>query len=123
MIPEIQSMRDSVRARVPKSTPAYRRKRINYDGAETRAKIIGVCRDLMVTGRFRPSQKELLGAGLKRKALQYHFQCLPDLYDAALDEATRTAVLARIMPNGPWPAADDCARIIRAVLIGRLVAT
>jgi len=123
MFPEIQSMRERERTRVSKSMPAFKRTRLNYDGAETRTRIIVTCQELMLSGRFRPTQKELLGAGLKLKALKYHFQCLPDLYDVALDDATRAGVLARIMPNGPWPSTEDCARIIRAVLIGRLVAT
>jgi hypothetical protein len=122
MFPEIQSMRERARTRVSKSLPAFRRTRLNCDGAETRAHIVHVCRTLMVSGRFRPVQKELLGAGLRLKALRYHFRSLADLHEEALDDNTKQAIVRLVMPNSV-PATVDVPRIVRAVMIGRLVAT
>jgi hypothetical protein len=90
-------------------------------GEETRAAIIARCRDLMTAGTFRPVRKQLLGDGVRPKALKYHYPNLQLLYIVALDEPTSTKILSLLMPNGPWPAADDCARVVRAAVNGRLV--
>ncbi len=107
--------------KVDRNLRGYDRTRSNANGDDTRAKIVGRCRALMITGRFRPMYHELVKGGVSRKAIVYHFRTLDDLYEEALDEPTRVGILTHLMPNGPWPASDDCARIVRAVTLGRLV--
>lgn len=110
------------RSRVNPNLRRPDRSRSYVNGDDTHARIVARCRELMVSGRFRPLQRELtIGGGFSLKSLRYHYKRLDDLYEEALDDATRVGILARLMPNGPWPAAEDCARIVRAVVIGRLV--
>ena len=110
------------KVRVDRNLRRPDRRRGYVNGDDTHLRIVARCRELMVGGRFRPLQRELTtGAGFSLKSLRYHHKRLDDLYEEALDDATRTGILARLMPNGPWPAAEDCARIVRAVVIGRLV--
>lgn len=92
-----------------------------------RADIVGAdrilqrCRELMRAGILRPQAHELCVGIITDAAINRHFETMSRLYLAALeDEDTRAVVLARLMPNGPWSAADDCARIVRAVITGRL---
>jgi hypothetical protein len=104
-------------------TAALRRRKAktNATGAVSKEAALEACRALMDSGRFRPSFAEMAKAGVSKKIVQRHFGTIGDLHTGALDhEATRVSVLRRLMPNGPWPAADDCARILRAVLLGRL---
>lgn len=90
------------------------------NGIYTRWRVVNRCRELMAEGRFRPSVRRICTGGLTEKAVRYHFANLDELYEAALDDATRVLMLSRIMPNGPWPCASDCDRIVRAVVLGRL---
>lgn len=95
--------------------------RLYKNGATTRDRIIGRCRDLLIAGNFRPTQKDICFGTISLKALRYHFDSLPHLVEAAIaDHATSTAILSRVMPNGPWPAAEDCSRIVRAIVWGRV---
>jgi hypothetical protein len=99
----------------------YHRTRSNRNGDDTRDRIVQRCRALMIAGHFRPAQVQICN-GISVKAVRYHFRTLGDLYEEALDEGTKAAILGRLMPNGPWPAAEDCARIVRAVVVGSLAA-
>lgn len=84
-------------------------------------RILARCRELMRGGVLRPQAHEICVGIITDAALARHFETMSKLYLAALDdEDTRVAILARLMPNGPWPAADDCERIVRAVITGRL---
>ncbi len=94
--------------------------RLNSNGAAMREKIVARCRALLVEGNFRPTQREICGGTISLKALRYHFPTLPELVEAAIaDHATSTAVLSIVMPNGPWPCAEDCSRVVRAIVWGR----
>ena len=98
-----------------------RPRRQHAAGQRSRDAIVARCRELMAGGRFVPKHKELTGGTIGIDKVIHHFPQIGDLWEIAIDdEPTRTAVLSKLMPNGPWPASEDCARIIRAVLWGRL---
>lgn len=93
---------------------------LNRNGLAMREKIVARCRSLLVEGNFRPAQREICVGSITLKALKYHFPSLPELLEAAIaDHATSTAVLSIVMPNGPWPCAEDCSRVVRAIMWGR----
>lgn len=95
--------------------------RLYTNGAATRERIIERCRQILVAGNFRPAQRDICVGTISLKALRYHFDSLPALVEAAIaDHATSTAILSKVMPNGPWPAAEDCSRIVRAIVWGRV---
>jgi hypothetical protein len=87
----------------------------------TPERILMRTRELMAGGVFRPNMGELCKGIITPLSIHKYFETTADLYSRALDDqATRTLVLARLMPNGPWPASDDCDRILRAIVSGRL---
>lgn len=84
-------------------------------------KLIATASRLMGGGEFRPSAERIAGgAGLSLRSLYNHFSTVAEIWEAALDDSTKTAILSRVMPNGPWPASEDCSRIVRAIVWGRL---
>ncbi len=85
-----------------------------------RMRILARCRELLVTGTFRPTIEQICNERITRKAVRHHFPTMEALYATALDEDTRVALLRFVMPNGPWPASDDCCRIVRGLMTGRL---
>lgn len=87
----------------------------------TPERILARVRSLMTAGILRPHVAEIARGVVTVEAVNRYWETLPLLYAAALDhEPTRAAVLALLMPNGPLPASDDCDRILRAVVAGRL---
>lgn len=85
------------------------------------AKLIEVVRGLMASGEFQPRAEKIAGlAGLTTRSFYNHFDSASHAWELALDDTTQAMILARIMPNGPWPCAEDCGRIVRAAVFGRL---
>lgn len=97
-----------------------------YDGStplqqEKRTKILNVVRGLMAAGTFQPRVEQIAGAaGVTCRTFYNHFESAPHAWEQALDGPTTGAILSKIMPNGPWPASDDCSRVVRAAVFGRL---
>ena len=81
-----------------------------------RMRIVNRCRELMVSGVYSPTLRQLVNEKISNKALRYHFPELVTLHREALDDTTRAGILKHLMPNGPWPSADDCERIIRVLV-------
>lgn len=102
----------------PRPTAALRRA-ATAAGERSRQAALVACRELMVGGRFRPSLLDLKAKDVSRKIVQRHFETIGALHEEALDDETRVRILRFLVPNGPWPAADDCSRIVRAVVLGR----
>jgi hypothetical protein len=102
----------------PRPTAALRRK-ARDDGERSKQAAIAAYRALLLTGLcFRPKIEDLKVHGVSRKVVQRHFKTLDTLQRAALDDATRAGILKVLMPNGPWPASDDCDRVVNAVMFG-----
>jgi hypothetical protein len=126
-MPDMMIVDDQVDTRIDtridtRPTAALRRRkaRTNAVGACSKAAALGVCRALMISGRFQPTFNELKARGITKKVVQRHFGTLGELHTEALDEATRVGILGCLMPNGPWPSAEDCSRILRGVVVGRV---
>lgn len=87
----------------------------------SRDKILSRARELISAGIFRAQPDELCVGVITPISINRHFETMGSLYAAALeDEGTRAMALSRLMPQGPWPASDDCDRILRAIIVGRL---
>ena len=103
--------------------PALRRDQVHSNAQHERnhAKLIGVVRRFMVEGTFNPSAERIAGAaGLSMRSLYNHFGSAAEIWEAALDDETKRLILSLVMPNGPWPCSEDCSRIVRAIVWGRL---
>jgi hypothetical protein len=86
----------------------------------TRERVLQKCRQLMAIGILRPQPEEICTGLVTPEGVARHFATCSELYFAAVeDEWTRSIVLRWIMPNGPWPCADDVDHIFRAVFVGR----
>lgn len=86
-----------------------------------RSKLLDATRDLMAAGDFRPPIDRIaVKADLSVRCAYVHLENAAKAWEAALDEPTRSAILQRLMPNGPWPSSEDCSRIVRAAVWGRL---
>ncbi|MBX9944929.1 MAG: hypothetical protein K2Y40_12675 [Reyranella sp.] len=81
-----------------------------------RMRILLRCRTLMIQGIYKPTIEQIAGDRITKKAVRYHFPEVRDLHREAIDPPTRTGILRHLMPNGPWPSADDCDRIIAALV-------
>lgn len=90
------------------------------DTFASRERIIQRARELLKAGTLRPTKPELCTGIITDIAVSRHFPTMTELYRQALaDEETRTIVLARVMPDGPWPSSGDCDRLLEAILTGR----
>lgn len=81
-----------------------------------RLRILHRCRALMTSGTYRPSYNDVRCDQITKKAVRYHFPTVEGLLREALDAPTRTGILQHLMPQGPWPSADDCDRIVSALV-------
>jgi hypothetical protein len=114
----MQATSDLIAVDDDRPTAALRRK-ARADGERSKQAAIAAYRACLLNGLcFRPSIDDLKVHKISRKIVQRHFGTLEALKTAALDEATRAGILKVLMPNGPWPAADDCDRIVNAVVFG-----
>lgn|GEM_PF-2247819 len=96
-----------------------RRHNLAYD--RSHAAILQAVRSLMARGEFQPRAEKIAGlAGVTCRSFYNHFESTAHAWELALDDTTQAMILARIMPNGPWPCAEDCSRIVRAAVFGRL---
>lgn len=85
------------------------------------SRLLAATRLLMSEGVFRPTINRIAErAELTLRTAYNHFASAADAWEEALDEMTAAMILHRLMPNGPWPASDDCSRIVRAAVWGRL---
>lgn len=90
-------------------------------GERNRERLLLACRSFMTMGEFQPTVEKMCGrAGVTTRTFWNHFESCAHAWSVALDEQTTVAILARIMPSGPWPGSDDCGRIVRAAVFGRL---
>lgn len=80
-------------------------------GFGSRERILKRCRELMLSGKFRPTTKELETATLTPKVIRYYFDTQESLYEAALDEPTRRAIMRLVL---------DRQSIVDAAVFGRL---
>lgn len=81
-----------------------------------RMRIVNRCRELMVSGTYSPTLRQLASERITNKALRYHFPELVALHREALDDATRHGILKHLMPTGPLPSSNDCDRIIKVLV-------
>lgn len=86
-----------------------------------RSKLLNATRDLMAAGDFHPAIERIaVKADLSVRCAYAHLENAAKAWEEALDEPTRQAILSCLMPNGPWPSSEDCSRIVRAAVWGRL---
>ncbi len=87
------------------------RRALSSRGFGSRERILKRCRELMLAGKFRPTTKELETATLTPKVIRYYFDTQEGLYEAALDESTRRAIVHLVL---------DRQSIVDAAVFGRL---
>jgi hypothetical protein len=104
----------------PRPTAALRRAR-RSDADRRRETALRACRIMMATGNLRPAIGDFAKFGVSRKIVAGNFRTIGELHLAALDEDTRVAILRWLMPNGPWPSADDCRRVVDVAVFGRVM--
>lgn len=86
----------------------------------SRDAILTACRALISTGTFQPSALQVAKqAGVSVRTVFAVFPAVEWMLTAALDEATKRAVLTLILRECLFPPEADCERVVRAVVFGR----
>ncbi len=92
-------------------------------GERTKRVLLFHCRHAMKSGVFRPAMSDVVkSAGVSVRSGFAHFRCVDEMYLVALkDAATNNAILDAICSNATFASVEECDRIVRAAVFGRVM--